>query len=366
MTNSFDYKNFYDLLNLPHSKDKEEQLKMLIDSHLSIYFQQGDRQWFNRLCNHGLIDLVYYCERTIPYFTLYNDKESVDHISNVGFLWAIESGHIELVQYFMNHEDFPKFCKRKKLEEDIAQFINLYKERSKSFTCKNLDNLIDILVEKFPWSIPKILEKLILNQKNDEITPALKSFVNKYQPYLRDYLDSDPIESNFTRLCMVSLKYDCFEFGGFLRKKYPELQMNREFVSFYLHAYGNNINALYWMIDNPEFHTLTEENFIKLFSNTFENPLGKVTKEDYQFFFAVTKSKLHVVTYEEYKKAIYKNLTPFVKKYYRQFRENFINFDFPLENTSTRYIDKQKKEQHYKDLLKKFPEKNIQSKKFKI
>lgn len=360
----FNYKNFYEILTLENKQEQEVQLKELIDSYLCYHFESDDRRWFNTLCNHGLINLIYHCEITIPYFSLYNNKEQPNHFSNVSFLWAIESGNLELIHYFTSHEDFYKFCKREKLEQEIASFIYLYKDRSKHFNLENYEHIIDFLVGKFPWAIPHILEKNVLNQKNDDVTPALKAFVQKYKPYLQDYLNNEPIENNFTRLCMVSLDHNCLEFGGFLKEQYSNIPMDRAFLSFYL-LYFHNINVLQWILDNPQFYILNKDNFTTMYKDIFQNPLNnKVKKEDYVFFFTVTKSGLHKVTYNEFQLAINSNMTPFVKKYYTQFKND--TFDMYWENTCTKFISQQKTQQAYKDLVKKLPIKNIQEKKMKI
>lgn len=362
MQTKFDYKNFHELLEIDN--EKENRLKDLIDTYLCHHFYADDRRWFNTLIQHGLVNLIYHCERTIPYFTLFDNSQASDHFSNVSFLWAIESGSILMLQYVMQHEDFPKFCKQDKLEAQIAGFLYHYKNRSKSFNSDNFDSMVDMLVEKFPWSIPEILEKIVQNQKNDELTKNLKTFVNKYQPYLYDYLDSCPKENNLTRLCMVSFSYNCLEFGIFLREKYKNIIIQSQFLSFHL-LYFPKLNTLNHILDNPQFFVLKEENFVKMFEYLFENPLRtKPNKEEYQIFFKVTKLGLHKVTEEEMQKAIRRNMTQFVKRYYKNF--NKVDFDLRFENTCTNFILKQKKEQLYKDYLKKYPVKNIATKKLKI
>lgn len=364
MLTKFDYKNFYELLELDNANEKEEHLKELIDNYLSQHFFVDDRRWFNTLINKGLINLVYYCERNIPYFTLYDNNQNSKHFSNVSFIWAIQSGSIETLQYVMSHEDFPKFCTHPKLEQEIANALYWYSDRNKSFSHKNFDTMIDMLVEKFPWSIPEILEKLVQNQKNDDITPSLKNFVQKYHPYLKDYLDNSPNENNLTRLCMVSFSYNCLEFGNYLRQQYKDISIQSEFLSFYL-LYFPKLETLNHILDNPDFFVLKEENFPAIFKNVFENPLrNKPSKEDYQFYFTVTKNGLHKVTEEEMQTAIRRNMTAFVKRYYKDFKN--IDFDLRIENTCTNFIEKQKKEQQYKDYLKKYPKKNIIEKKMKI
>lgn len=369
MDNKFDYKNFYSLLEMKDSKEKESALKDLIDHYLSKHFNADDRRWFNTLISKGLVNLVYHCERTIPYFYLFDDNNKVDHFSNVGFLWAIRSGNLEMIQYFMSHEDFPKFCRREKLEDDIARFIDSYRDdcsRSDTLNLKNYEQLIDILVEKFPWSIPPILAKVVLEQKNDEVTSVLKSFVQKYHPYLKDYLHNQEIENNFTRLCMVSLNHNCLEFASFLKQQYPDIPMHEEYVAFYL-LYSHEPFVLQWMIESPQFFDLKKINFDNMYEKAFCNPLkNKVSKNYYDFFFIATKAGLHRVTLKEMERAIINNLTPFVKKYYKQFKDYHFDLSFYSENTCTRYIDKQQKEKLYKDFLLQFPAKNIHTKKMKI
>lgn len=369
MDNKFDYKNFYSLLEIKNSKEKEFALKDLIDTYFSKHFEAEDRRWFNTLISKGLVNLIYHCERTIPYFSLFNNEQKADHFSNVGFLWAIRSGNIEMVQYFINHEDFPKFCKYENLEKQIASFVDSYRDDCHRRDCLDLNNyeqLIDILVEKFPWSIPTIFEKTILEQKNDEVTPVLKSFVCKYRPYLKDYLNNEEQENNFTRLCMVSLNHNCLEFGKFLRQQYQDITMHEEYISFYL-LYLHEPFVLKWMLENPQFFELKEEHFTEVYNKCFNNPLKtKAKKEDYEFFFMVTKANLHIVTVDEMKQAIANNLTPFVKKYYKNFKDYPFDLSYFPENTCTRYIDKQLKEKQYKELLIKLPFKNIHTKKLKI
>lgn len=369
MNNDFDYKNFYRILEISNSKEKEILLKELIDNYLGKHFYAEDRRWFNELIGKGLINLVYHCERTIPYFSLYDNNKPVEHFSNISFLWAIRSGNLEMVQYFMNHEDFPKFCKKEKLEEEIAKFLDYYRDdctRKDILNLKNYELLIDLLVEKFPWSIPPILAKVILGHEDDLITPVLKSFIKKYHPYLKDYLYNQEVENNFTRLCMVSLNHNCLEFGGFLKEQYPDIPMYPEFVSFYL-LYQHNPFVLQWMIENPQFFDLKKINFDNLYEKAFCNILqNKVEKKDYEFFFMATKAGLHKVTFNEFEKAINTNLTPFVKKYYKEFRTHNFDVSSMFENTCVRYIDRQQKEKQYKDLLVKFPAKHIHTKKMKI
>lgn len=366
MNTNFDYNNFFNLLDLTDNYEKETKIKELIDNHHHNNFFGDDRRWFNTLIQKGLINLVCYCERTIPYFSLYNKKEKPDHFSNVSFLWAIESGCIDTLNYFFNHPDFYLFCKSEKLEKDIASFSYRIKE-SKNFTFKNYTEIIDLLVQKFPFSIPEILEKNILSNKNDESTDFIISFIQKYQPYLHNYLfEIHEEEDNYTRFFMVSLNHNSIDFSDRLKKMYPDKILKESLVSFYM-CYRHELHTLNFMLDNPNYFQLQEKHFSSLFKQIFNNLLSnKITKEKYQYFFKVTKHNLYTVTYDNYENAITSNFTPFVKKYYKNFQDSSFEHLRFFDNTCTHFIEKQLKEKNYKNLLNKLPEKGISVKKLKI
>ena len=80
----------------------------------------------------------------------------------------------------------------------------------------------------------------------------------------------------------------------------------------------------------------------------------------------MTKHNLFTVTHANYENAITRNLTPFVKKYYKNFQDfSFEHLRF-FDNTCTYFIEKQVKEKNYKNLLQKLPEKGMPVKKLKI
>lgn len=369
MNNTFDYKNFYSLLEINDPIKKEHALKELIDNYLSQHFFAEDRRWFNTLISYGLVNIVHYCEKTISDFCLYDKNHPSNHFSNVGFLWAIRSGDLDMVQYFMNHKDFPQFCHYDQLEKSIAQFVELYFDdckRHNSIDIGNYEQLIDILVEKFPDSMGYIFDKSILNQREDEITPFLISFVKKYHPHLKDFLHNTDVENNFTRLCMISLNYHSFQFVEFLKQIYPDISMDDEFVSFYF-VYQHNPRVLKWLIDNPNFLTLNKNHFNDIYEKIFNSKLkNKVKKSDYEFFFMTTKAGFHKVSIYEIKAAISSNLTPFVKKYYKEFKDYVFDLSLYPENDCVLFIHKQQKEKQYRELLQIFPPKNTNIKKIKI
>lgn len=369
MDTKFNYNNFYEILELKDKKIQEKQLKELIDNHFQNHFLEDSRRWFNTIVQHGLVNLIYYCEKTIPYFSLYDKHNPVDHFSNVSFLWAIESGDVDTLNYFFNHPDFSLFCKRDNLEKEIATFLYYYKERNKNFNFKNYEIIIDLLVQKFPFCIPEILEQNILKNKNDESSEFLISFINKYKPYLNDFLFDlrpDSNEDNCTRFFMVSLNHNNLHFADQLKKMYPNYKLKEELVSFYL-CYAHELHTLNFLIDNPNHLNLKQEHFISIFDKIFKNPLNtKIKKEEYQFFFTVVKYNFYDITKNNFEYAIIKNLTPLVKKYYKIFKDdNFEHLNF-FDNTCTRFIDKQVKEKNYHNLLKKLPEKGTSGKKMKI
>jgi len=369
MNTNFDYQNFLAILELSDKKLQEIKLKNLIDNYELNHFFDDDRRWFNQLIQHGLVDIICYCEQTVPYFSLYDKKHKVDHFSNVSFLWAIESGNIETLTYFFNHPDFYLFCRRDNLEKEIANFLYHYKERNKNFTFKNYEKIIDLLVQKFPFSIPEILEKNILNNKNDESSEFILSFINKYKIYLYEYLfDLHPEtnEDNCTRFFMVSLNHNNLHFADQLKKMYPHYELKEELASFFL-CYAHELHTLHFLINNPNHLNLKQEHFINIFDTIFKNPLNNtIRKEEYQFFFTVVKHNFYHITKKDFEYAIIKNFTPLVKKYYKKFKnENFDHLNF-FDNTCIRFIDKQIKEENYHNLLKKLPEKGTSGKKLKI
>lgn len=364
MNNDFNYKNFYELLSLKNSKNKENLLKNLIDAYLCQHFLVDERRWFNQLCNHGLINLVYHCEQTIPEFSLFDNSQSPNSFSNVSFLWAIESGNFELIKYFTQHKDFYKFCKNKDIEKDIASFIELYRERSKKFSLKNYEKIVDFLVEKFPLSIPEIFEKAILNHNNEEITSFLKSFFIKYNSYLKNHLSQNK-NDNLTRYCMISLVKNCFDFADFLKNQCPDMRLKKERLEMILYYTNRDTTVIDWILKRPQFFHLQKENFNDLFKRIFQNPIqNKIKKEDYNFFFYINKIGLNNLTKKQMQESINSNLIILVKKYYNQ----FINHDLNLiaGNTCTQFIQKKNKEKLYKNLLNKFPVKKISDKKIKI
>ena len=52
--------------------------------------------------------------------------------------------------------------------------------------------------------------------------------------------------------------------------------------------------------------------------------------------------------------------------YYKKFKNESFEYLYFFDNTCTRFIDKQIKEENYHNLLKKLPEKGISGKKLKI
>ena len=369
MNTKFTYHNFYEILELSDTKLQEIKLKEFIDNYEFNDFFNHDRRWFNTIVQHGLVNLIYYCEKTIPYFSLYDKHNPVDHFSNISFLWAIESGDVDTLNYFFNHPDFYLFCRRDNLETEIANFLYHYKERNKNFTFKNYEKIIDLLVQKFPFSIPEILEKNILKNKNDESSEFILSFINKYKIYLYEYLfDLHPetSEDNFTRFFMVSLNHNNLYFADNFKKMYPDYHLIEELASFYL-CNSHELHTLNFLIDNPNHLHLTKKNFINIFDIIFKNPLNNIIKkEEYQFFFTVVKHNFYDITKNNFEYAIIKNFTPFVKKYYKIFKDDNFEYLNCFDNTCTRFIDKQVKEKNYHNLLKKLPEKGTSGKKMKI
>lgn len=363
MTQPFYYKNFYQLLKLENPEDRETQLKELIDTYLCQHFYVEDRKWFNLLVNYGLLNLVKHCENTIADFSLYDNNHHCDHASNSSFLKSVQSGNIELVDYFLNHKDFNKFCKSSTIHEDVATFLN-FTPNVTNFNVKNFEKLIFKLADTFPLYIPFAFNKLIINQKNDEITPALKSFIEKYHNILKYYLDNEAKENTLTRLCIISLNNDCYDLGYFLRKKFSYIKLDSDLIGFGVCS-RRNTQVLDYVLNNPDFFELKPEHFTNIFSWLFSNAVSSnPVKHDFQFYFHVTKLGLHTVTHIEMQQAINKNLAPFIRKYYSKFSEE--NFDLSKDNTCTRFINKVKTEKMYKDYLKKYPQKNIVEKKLKI
>lgn len=124
MNTKFTYNNFYEILELSDKKLQEIKLKEFIDNYEFNDFFNHDRRWFNSIVQHGLVNLLYYCEKTIPYFSLYDKHNPVDHFSNVSFLWAIESGDVDTLNYFFNHPDFSSNEINKSLFLKISMYFS--------------------------------------------------------------------------------------------------------------------------------------------------------------------------------------------------------------------------------------------------
>lgn len=365
MTNEIiDYKKFYEILDLTDTVEQEKQLTLLIDSYLAPFFGDDERRWFNTLCNRGLINLVHHCERTIPDFTLYDNNEKPESFSNVSFLWAIESGNFELIQYFTLHEDFYKFSERLNLEYQIGSFVQSYRKKNKIFNLQNYEKIIDFLISKFPWAISHIFDSAVMGNHNEYMTYSLKSFVSKYKSYLIDHLTEND-NDNLTRYCMISLNQYCFEFAEFLKSHYPEIPLQKDRLEMLLYYSNRDISIITWIVDHPTFFILKEENFNELYKRIFQNPFGaRIKKEDYDMFFHLVSVKLHQVTKEEMQLSLDKNLIRFVRKFHNKFKDT--SFNLWADNTATHFWDKQQKQRHYKILLNKLPAKGTPSKKLKI
>jgi hypothetical protein len=368
-----DHKNFFELLALPNSKEKEDQLIELIDTELAQHFWANDRVWFNKLCDAGLLNVVKHCERTIQGFSLFNHKQDSNHFSNVSFIWAINSGNLELIQYFLDSPDFSLFNNRKDLNKDIGTFIQYYKERNKTYNVRDYEKLINFMAERFPGAISEIFDRASRENKNDEISEVLKKFVIKYKEELTPFLLKDFCDS-LTIYCMLSLNHNSFEFGHFLRKQFQEYGLDEERVRILMYWIDPSLPVLDWMIANPDFFRFPPKHFDGMFKQLFLCPLKrKIKKEECEYFNYVVEKNLHTMTDKEFELAVHNNITLLVKKNYKKFDLYQFSDASYYDNACTRFIAKtiQTKEQRekvkeYKKLQKELPIKGDNKKRVKV
>lgn len=358
--------NFFDFLKIEDILERDTKLMELINSHLNKIYLDDNRFWFNKLCNHGLLNVIIHCEKTIPGCSLYDHRHEPNHLSNVGFIWTIESGNLDLIKYFINNKDFHLFKKRKKIDNDIGNMIQYYKERNQNFNLQNYELLINFCADQFPSAIEPIFDTVSRGNRNDESTPILKNFLLKYKTILTPtFLNYE--NDGLTLYCMLSVINDNYDFAKLLRKEFQEYALDESRVQVLLYWMNRNTNHFNWMVENPDFFKLETEHFNDLFERIFQSPLKtKIKKEDYDYFNTVVKSGLHKITKDEFSYSIKNNLTPLVKKYYKQFDlSEFKNLSY-RNNTCTNFILTKIAEKDYKELQGELPTNNSKSKKIKI
>ena len=177
------YSDFYNLFEFykDNSQKKYEAVISFIEANKTLLEKDEERKWLAKICEEGSLNLLHYCEKTFPSFSLYDQSKSVEHYSNLAFLRAILSGNLDIIDYFIQHPDLHYFLKRDNIEQDVGRTIEQYKDNHKRRNTLDYDkitnykNLTFYLAEKVPRVCSYIFDFASRNNKNDEISFILSS-----------------------------------------------------------------------------------------------------------------------------------------------------------------------------------------------
>lgn len=355
--NHLKYKQFYDLLLINDSVEKNKKIIAYIKETLHTSFWDDDRHWFNKLCYDGLLEPIQYCKNSIEDFSLYDHSKSVKDLSNVSFLWAVESGNIDLVNLFINDAQFKHFKQRPKFDNDVARMFQYYRERNKNFSVDNYEKLMFLLSKKLPSAINNILDVAIMENKNDQLTDMVQNFINIYKTQITPELIKDNHDI-LTIYCIKSLKNNNPKLAIFIRDQFHSYDLDKYTFSSLLNYYDREIKHIDWLLAHPDFVKLDNTYFSSIFKDIFKNPLvNKIKKDDYEYFNHLVKLGLYEVKQEDFNYGIKNNLLPLVKKYYKNFKLEQLDYRRE-ENKCTVFINKTIKEREYKKLDKQLVNKN--------
>lgn len=369
------YSDFYDLFELHKDNPQaiNEAVISFIEAHKSLLEKDEERKWLVKICEEGSLSLLHYCEKTFSTFSLYDHSKPVEHYSNLGFLRAILSGHLDLIDYFVKHPELSHFLKRKHIGEDIGRTIEQYKDnhkRRKTFDYDRInhyENLICYFANKITGVCSYIFDFASRNNEQDEITPVLSRFVNQYHDDLEDFFTNDDNDC-LTIHFMLNSDHESYHFAQFLKNKFPKHILDKERVEIMLYWGSNhNIKQLQWLLEHPELYQLNSSHFHAIFRQLFESPLKtKIKKEDYEYLNELIKNNLYALSFHDFEKAIIGNMTPLVKKYHKQFKDDAFSQLYYYNNTCTYFLEKYEAAQKYNKLDKQLKQKDSSSKKFKI
>lgn len=369
------YSDFYHLFELHknNSQTKNEAVISFIEGNKSLLEKDEERKWLAKICEEGSISLLHYCEKTFPTFSLYDHSKPAEHYSNLGFLRAILSGNLDIIDYFIHHSDFTHFLQRKDIEQNIGQTIELYKDNHKRRNTFDYDkinhyeNLIFYFAEKITGVCPYIFDFASRSNEQDEITPVLSRFVNQYYDNLENFFTNDDNDC-LTIHFILNIDHESYNFAQYIKNKFPDHILDKERVEIMLYWGGHhNIKQLQWLLLHPELYKLDTSHFHAVFRQLFENPLRtKIKKEDYEYFNELIKHNLYTLSFSDFEKAILGNMMPLVRKYHKQFQLNEFSQLYGYNNNCTHFLEKYEATQKYKKLDKQLKQKDSLSKKLKI